>query len=201
MGWPENLFFLVNGVDGQAGGEQEDGFFGRRFLVQGDDVIVGGGEQFFPNSGPFLSDGADDIFMCIQKPEVPTLPIALHHGHLLAGGIEDAERAAEGEQLALEPADDVATGVADVDFGAEQREAALDGKLQPGFVSGIGAFIDKQLGGQHLLVDEEPEHMNEGAGFLLSDAELGLGLGIQHIIGVGQLHKANVFADEVGFSI
>src|SRR5690606_23774198 len=113
-------------------------------------VVVGGGEEFLAEAGPFFGDDAE-FGVAAEELEVPALPIALHEGDLGAVGGEDTEGAAEGEDLRLKIAEQDAVRVEDVDFRAEERDAAFDAEEEAARLR-VGRLVDREARRHEFLV-------------------------------------------------
>src|ERR1043165_8442092 len=180
---PSSIVLLVHDVYGQTGGEEQGAGVraGSAQVGQGDDVVVGGGEQFFAEAGPFLGHGADFAAAFVEETEVPAFPVAFDFAYLAVGVIDHQESAADRNQLALEITERAAIGAYDPEFGAEEGESAADGN--DGRLA--FSFVDIDGGGHHVFLDHQPQPLGPAGRLFFGDA-YGLPAGwIQDVVRIG----------------
>ena len=190
---PAVLTLFVHRIDRNPGGQQQQHRGLRLPLVHVNDVVVGGREELFRQTGPFLADLAQLGTRLVQEPEVPALPVAFDLGDQLIRVVVDVEAAAQGKHLALEVAQRPAVSRGHLDPRTEQREAAVDRQHRRTVHRGADVHGRRQ----HPFVDQKPQDVDQRPGLFHGHGDLLIGVGLEDVKDIRQLQEPDAFLDEI----
>lgn len=161
--------------------------------MDGDHVGIGGCEEFFESTLPFLCNVTEFLPGWFEKLEVPADPVSLYLSDLIFVGIKDVKSAANTDPFRHEVADFLFITIEDQDFTSPKGKSSIEN----GGGFRLSLFRDFDTGGNDAVTQHHRQELFPPRFDLLGDGDLLSGPRIEDVVGVVDFEKADLFSDEV----